>query len=164
MNENDISNILNQFNKMLENNEIPEDFKNIINNFKNSSNNPNNSTSTGNSQNFSNNSHFDNANSSSSTNFNNANSNNSSSNNPNNADNFVNEFPDIDINTILKIKQVMSSINSNKHDPRANLLISLKPYLKESRKKKVDEYVKLFSISKAFEAFGSLGGENKNDK
>ena len=58
----------------------------------------------------------------------------------------------------------MSSINSNKHDPRANLLMSLKPYLKESRKKKVDEYVKLFSIGKAFEAFGSLGGENKNDK
>lgn len=148
MNENDISNIMNQFNKMLENNEIPEDFKNIINNFKNSSNN----------------SHSDNTNSSSSTRLNNANSNSSSNNDPNNTGSFVNEIPDIDINTILKIKQVMNSINSNKHDPRANLLMSLKPYLKESRKKKVDEYVKLFSIGKVFEAFGSLGGENKNDK
>lgn len=156
MNENDIGNIMNQFNKMLENNEIPEDFKNIINNFKNSSNNSANTNS----------SNSDNTNASNNS-FNNMNmtSNNSSNNNDsNNAGDFGNEVPDIDINTILKIKQVMSSINSNKHDPRTNLLMSLKPYLKESRKKKVDEYVKLFSIGKAFEAFGSLGGENKNDK
>ena len=155
MNENDIGNIMNQFNKMLKNNEIPEDFKNIINNFKNSSNNSANTNS----------SNSDNTNASNNS-FNNMNmtSNNSSNNNDsNNAGDFGNEVPDIDINTILKIKQVMSSINSNKHDPRANLLMSLKPYLKESRKKKVDEYVKLFSIGKAFEAFGSLGGENKND-
>ena len=57
----------------------------------------------------------------------------------------------------------MDSMNSNKDDPRANLLMSLKPYLKDSRKQKVDQYVKLFGLGKAFELFGSLGGENKND-
>ena len=70
----------------------------------------------------------------------------------------------IDINTILKMKKVMDSINSNKDDPRSNLLLSLKPYLKESRRKKVDQYIQLFGIGKAFEVMNSLGGESSNDK
>lgn len=69
--------------------------------------------------------------------------------------------PDIDINTMLKMKQIIDSMNANKDDPRTNLLLSLKPYLKESRQKKVEQYVKLFGIEKAFEAFNILGGENK---
>ena len=69
--------------------------------------------------------------------------------------------PDIDINTMLKMKHVIDSMNANKDDPRTNLLLSLKPYLKESRQKKVEQYVKLFGIEKAFEAFNILGGENK---
>lgn len=73
------------------------------------------------------------------------------------------ENPEIDINTILKLKKVMDSMNSKKDDPRSNLLLSLKPYLKESRRKKVDEYVKLFGLGKAFEIMNSLGGD-KNDK
>lgn len=69
----------------------------------------------------------------------------------------------IDMGTMLKMKQVMDSINSSKDDPRTNLLLSLKPYLKDSRKKKVEQYIKLFGIEKAFQAFDFLGGENKND-
>ena len=122
MNENDINNLMNQFNQMLQNNDIPGDLKNIVDNLKNSSNSNNKS---------------DNNNSTSS--------------------------PDIDINTILKMKQVMDSMNSNKDDPRTNLLLSLKPYLKESRKQKVDQYIKLFGLGKAFETFNSLGGETKHD-
>ena len=57
----------------------------------------------------------------------------------------------------------MDSMNSNKDDPRTNLLMSLKPYLKESRKEKVDQYVKLFGLGKAFEVFGALGGENNKN-
>ena len=71
--------------------------------------------------------------------------------------------PEIDINTILKMKQILDSMNSNKDNPRSNLLMSLKPYLRESKKEKVDQYVKLFSLGKAFEAFNVLGGEKKND-
>lgn len=121
MNDNDIENMMNQINKMIQNNEIPNDLKNIINGFKASSNNNSSDKSS------------DSASS------------------------------EIDINTILKMKQVMDSINSNKDDPRTNLLLSLKPYLKESRQKKVDQYIKLFGIGKAFETFNFLGGENKND-
>ena len=86
---------------------------------------------------------------------------NSSSNNSS-TDNSDSSESEIDINTILKMKQVIDSINSNKNDPRSNLLMSLKPYLKESRQKKVDQYVKLFGLGKAFEIFNTLGGENKN--
>ena len=132
MDNNDMSNIMNQINNMIKNNEIPDDIKNMINNFSNSSNNSNSTNSA------------------------------SNSNNKSNADN-TSSTPDIDINTILKMKQIMDSMNSNKDDPRTNLLMSLKPYLKESRKEKVDQYVKLFGLGKAFEVFGALGGENKKN-
>lgn len=133
MNENDMSNLMNQFNKMLENNDIPSELKGILDNFKNSSNNNPENT-------------------------NNTNTSTSSNSLNNNSD-----TPDIDINTVLKMKQIIDSMNSNRDDPRTNLLLSLKPYLKESRKQKVDQYIKLFGIGKAFETFSSLGGENKND-
>lgn len=45
MNENDMSNIVNQLNKMIQNNEIPDGLKDIVNNFKNSSNNNSSSNS-----------------------------------------------------------------------------------------------------------------------
>lgn len=58
----------------------------------------------------------------------------------------------IDIETILKIKSIMEKLNQ-KDDPRSNLLYSLKPYLRESRQKKLDEYsnlLKIVSISDIF--------------
>lgn len=69
----------------------------------------------------------------------------------------------IDINTMLKMKSIIDAMNSQKDDPRANLLKSLKPYLKESRKEKVDQYIKIFSMEKVFEQFNPLGGDKKND-
>ena len=83
---------------------------------------------------------------------------NSTSENANNSD-----FPDIDLNTMLKMKSIIDSMNKQQNDPRANLLRSLKPYLKPSRKEKVDQYIKLFSMGKVFETLNPLGGENKND-
>ena len=69
----------------------------------------------------------------------------------------------IDINSMLKMKSIIDAMNSQKDDPRANLLKSLKPYLKESRKEKVDQYIKIFSMEKVFEQFNPLGGDKKND-
>lgn len=69
----------------------------------------------------------------------------------------------IDINTMLKMKSIIDAMNSQKDDPRANLLKSLKPYLKESRKEKVDQYIKIFSMEKVFEQFNPIGGDKKND-
>lgn len=63
----------------------------------------------------------------------------------------------IDFETIMKMKSIMDKMNSN-NDPRANLLLSLKPYLKESRKEKIDQYIKLFGMSKVMEMFNNSGG------
>lgn len=68
-------------------------------------------------------------------------------------------FGNIDMNTILKIKQVMEKMNSNKNNPRSNLLLSLKPYLKPSRKQKLDQYIQLLNMSSIMENFGQMGGE-----
>lgn len=132
-----MQNLFAQVNQMLQNGNIPDELKNIVNNMNNSST-ANENSSTASSKNVSNNNNSD----SSSSDFN---------------------FSDIDINTLLKMKQVMEAMNSNKDDPRANLLLSLKPYLKKSRQDKVEQYVKLFGIGKAFEAFGSLGGDVKHE-
>lgn len=70
-----------------------------------------------------------------------------------------NPFGNIDMNTILKIKQVMEKMNNNKNNPRSNLLLSLKPYLKPSRKQKVDQYIQLLNMSSIMENFGQMGGE-----
>lgn len=70
---------------------------------------------------------------------------------PNNNYNF-------DINTILKIKKIFDKINTNTNDPRSNLLLSLKPYLNNDRKQKLDQYIQFLNISKLMEAFNSENG------
>ena len=62
----------------------------------------------------------------------------------------------IDINTMLKMKSIIDAMNSQKDDPRANLLKSLKPYLKESRKEKVDQYIKIFSTNADYSIKGRI--------
>ena len=57
------------------------------------------------------------------------------------------DFNNIDMATVMKMKSVMEKMN-NKNDPRSNLLYSLKPYLRESKKDKVDQYVNMLNISK----------------
>ena len=69
-------------------------------------------------------------------------------------------FNNIDIETILRLKTVMDGINS-KDDPRANLLLSLKPYLKDSRKNKIDQYMQFLNMSKVFEILQNSGGDSK---
>lgn len=71
-------------------------------------------------------------------------------------------IPNIDINTMLKFQKLMNSMNSSSNSSGANLLRSLKPYLKPSRQAKVDEYIQLFSIEKAIELMNKSGGGNKN--
>ena len=68
----------------------------------------------------------------------------------------------IDIENILKMKTIIEKMNA-KEDPRSNLLLSLKPYLKESRQGKVDQYIQLLNMSKILEVFPFMGGDKKND-
>ncbi len=61
------------------------------------------------------------------------------------ANNF--DFSQIDMNTIMKMKSVMEKLN-NSNDPRSNLLYSLKPYLREEKKEKLDQYANLLNVAK----------------
>ena len=54
----------------------------------------------------------------------------------------------------------MDKMNSSRNDPRSNLLQSLKPYLTNNRKERLDQYMQFLNISKVLEAFNSEGGVN----
>lgn len=73
----------------------------------------------------------------------------------NSQDNTNSRDSSIDFETIMKMKTIMDKMKGSGNDPRANLLLSLKPYLKESRKEKIDQYIKLFSMSKVMEVFNN---------
>lgn len=80
------------------------------------------------------------------------------SNNRNNDNNNNFDFSNIDMETILKIKNFMGKISSNQHNPRSNLLLSLKPYLKPSRKEKLDQYIQFINMTSILESFNESGG------
>lgn len=46
------------------------------------------------------------------------------------------------------LKALMDKLSSNRSDPRTNLLLSLKPYMSEERKRSIDGAVRLLSLSK----------------
>jgi hypothetical protein len=66
-----------------------------------------------------------------------------------------------DIETMMKIKKIMDSMNSGANDPRSNLLLSLKPYLRDAKKTKVEQYIKLLNITKVMSIFNDNEGDKK---
>ena len=76
--------------------------------------------------------------------------------NNNSTDNTTNNSnsssPDIDIETILKMKSIIDKLNIKKEDPRSRLL----PYLNENRQNKLDQYIQM---SKIMEILPLLGGD-----
>ena len=50
-------------------------------------------------------------------------------------------------NQIMQIKNIMDSMAVNKNDPRTNLLLSLKPYMREGRKHSIDSAVRLLGLT-----------------
>ena len=75
-------------------------------------------------------------------------SNTGNTNNNNSTNSF--DFSNIDINTIMKMKSVMEKLN-NSDDPRSNLLNSLKPYLRNEKKEKLNQYANLINFAKIAE-------------
>ena len=90
----------------------------------------------------------------------NSNNNINSSSENNNSSNNNFDFSNIDINTIMKMKSVMEKLNDN-NDPRKNLLSSLKPYLRDSKKEKLDQYANLLNVDKIAALFKNNSKENK---
>ena len=141
-----------------------EDISEMIQKLSTMINNSNNDNST---NNFDNNDMSSNSNETSFENLQailsnmNFNSNNNDGNNNYN-ENDNNNF-NLDFETIMKMKRAMDIFNSNKNSPEANLLLSLKPYLNNNRKQKLDQYMQFLNISKVLEVFNNNGGVNNND-
>lgn len=84
------------------------------------------------------------------------NSENSNGTNNNNASNNF-DFSNIDPNAILKMQSILKKMN-NSNDPRSNLLNSLKPYLRDGKKEKLDQYSNFLNMAKIAEI---LKNDNK---
>lgn len=64
----------------------------------------------------------------------------------------------IDPEMLFKIMNLFSRLNSNRNDPRCNLIAALKPLLSPKRQKKADtaiELMRVFSILSFGDIFGS---------
>lgn len=72
------------------------------------------------------------------------------------------DFSKIDMNTLLKMKSVMEKLNSS-NDPRSNLLYSLKPYLREGKKEKIDQYANLLNVAKLADLFKDTNKESPHN-
>lgn len=78
-----------------------------------------------------------------------------------NTNNF--DFSNIDINTMMKVKSVMEKMNHSSN-PSANLLQSLKPYLRDEKKSKLDQYSNLLNMANIMELFNQNNSkENSSD-
>lgn len=138
MNNEDMSDVFDKLNSFAgQNNISPDMVNNLLNMFNNASNNNGNSNSS------------------------NEHTSQSSDTSSNNQDSSFNSSG-IDFETIMRMKSIIDKMNV-KDDPRSNLLQSLKPYLKDSRKSKVDQYIQLMNMSKVMEMFSSMGGDKKKN-
>ncbi len=164
----DMSDLMKNFSSIMNGKEIPDNIKEMLNSFTNKSNNSSSNMADGSSDNTtkniasnvsnnannkeqSNNSHFDTQESY------HRNSNNSSDNCAENSS----PFNGIDFDTMMKMQKIISSMNSSSNSSGANLLRSLKPYLKPSRQAKVDECIQLLSLEKAFSLMNNSNISNR---
>ena len=132
MNNEDMSDVFEKINNMASNNNISPDMVNNLFNMLNSNTSSNSSENTSTSG--------------------------TSSDSSNNQSSF--NSSGIDFETIMRMKSIIDKMNV-KDDPRSNLLQSLKPYLNEDRKSKVDQYIQLMNMSKVMDVFPFMGGDKK---
>lgn len=152
MNDNDMSEMFKKAQDMIKNNQIPDNLKEMVNNFQRSGGNFN---SGNNSSNNVNNSYGNSANNQS----NNQSNNSQVQGNGQNNANF--SMPDIDMETLMKMQSIMSKMKNNPDDDMSKLLSSLKPYMRDEKKGKVDDYMKLIKMGKMAQIFDAFGGEKK---
>lgn len=68
----------------------------------------------------------------------------------------------LDAETLMKMSSIISKMNQ-KDSPSSNLLYSLKPYLRDSRKDKLDQYANLLNVAKIAEVMKNDKKENDNN-
>lgn len=145
----DMNDIFQKLNGMLSDEETRSNLKNILGNISSSNNASEKAESASQSTNTEN--------------INNAKDNINDSPNGTNNSNKTNNL-DFDLQTFLKLQSVLKNMNNGSNDSRSNLLLSLKPYLRESKKEKLDQYIKMLNLAKIIEVMGPLGGENKKNE
>ena len=200
MNDNDFNEMLKKAQSMIQNNQIPDDIRALVNNLQNSNGSSSNGSYSGSANGSSAGSYNGSANGSSAGSYNcsangssvgsyngsnNATSNgsfnrlnnstiNSSANVSNNANNTYgnNNYKNsdsnnnlntsnIDMETLMKIQKIMSKMKNSSDDDMSKLLLSLKPYLRNGKKEKIDEYIQLIKMGKMTQLFDLFGGEKK---
>lgn len=49
---------------------------------------------------------------------------------------------------IMQMRDIMSKLANNRDDPRSNLLMSLRPYMRSGRRQSIDNAVRLLNLTK----------------
>lgn len=65
-------------------------------------------------------------------------------------------FSGIDPQTMMKIANIISKLNSKSDDPRCELIAALKPLLSEQRRHKADEAIKILKLLSMLPFLGDL--------
>lgn len=155
-----LADAFNNLKKMVDSGNIPSEVQGIVNNINNGGNDSkqtlNNMLSQVSPEMLNNLSSMfqsnNNNNSNTSQNSSNSNTSNNSSNN-----NF-----NLDPETIMKMTSMINAMNQ-KNNPGSNLLHSLKPYLRDSRKDKLDQYANLLNLTKIADVMKNEKKENNNN-
>ncbi len=58
------------------------------------------------------------------------------------------------INQLMQMKSIIENVTNNKNDPRRNLLMSLRPYMRDGRKRSLESAVKLLGLTNITKLFG----------
>lgn len=192
MNNDEMNNMIKKAQEMIQNNQIPDELKNMVANMQKSSTNTNNNYAQNSNYNRNNSSNYSNKqdynkysntysqrsnyshNNNEPKNYNNnIDLNNigellknfqmnNNTNEKNNSNNDSSDFPNIDVETMMRIQNIMTKMKSaNVNDDMSQLLMSLKPYLRDEKKGKIDEYIKLIKMGKMTQMFDSIGGDKK---
>ena len=66
-------------------------------------------------------------------------------------------FSNLDPALFSKLQKIVVSLG--KKDPKKDLLVSLKPFLRKSRQDKIGEYITILTIIRAFEALNKKGSD-----
>ena len=64
-----------------------------------------------------------------------------------------NPFMNLDMDTMMRLGKIFTSMN--KEDPRKNLLLSLKPFLRNDRQRNVDTYIFVLGILNVLDSFNN---------
>ena len=87
--------------------------------------------------------------------------NNSQVNNTQNNDSFSEKNTNISNINMNNLMGLINNIQNSSDDNMSKLLLSLKPYLRDTKKEKIDDYIKLIQVGKFTKVMEDL---NKNNK